>query len=432
MMERMSEVTTGINVEELHLKEKADFILRKHIKSLHHIGDIVASTALQKFRVKKINCIEHVGKTVSFSLSIEAPDLSLLSVPLSFLRCSLVPVAKDDQPSHTTVTTTSTDPGVYRVQCNLSTTGTHSYIVKIQIYGVQLEDIIYVDNTSVHIVTYPWVVAFEDWHDGILCHQFAQWKAGDDRVGAEAELIAMTAKNGIECPMCKLHFELAKRDCNNWRMSCIRCPTEFCFGCKRMYFKSGYECDRQYCKTGASRPLPQHAHHPRDCLFYLRDYDVVSLKKLLDDNNVKYLSKPSEAQVAATKDKRVQGEPIDKPDGEEWDIPKPPAHVIDGEEILLVCPVILLKETPSGFGDEPCRKHAPFGMAGLCEWHYKEYLVHKINEAKLDPVEIYNLHIMKLIIKREGIEVPEEYDDEDEEHYKGRLVEIVKEKIPID
>ena len=135
MMERMSEVTAQINVEELHPKEKADFVLSKDIKSLNHIGDIIIPS---QCKVKKIDRITPAGKAVSFSLSMEAPDSSVLSVPLSSLRCSLVPVGKGDQPIHTTVTTTSTDPGVYRIQCNPSTSGT--YTVKVQVYDVQLED----------------------------------------------------------------------------------------------------------------------------------------------------------------------------------------------------------------------------------------------------------------------------------------------------
>ena len=173
MMERMSEVTAQINVKELHPKEKADFVLSKDIKSLHHIGDIVtySSTALQQCRVKKIDRITPADKTVSFSLSMEAPDSSVLSVPLSSLRCSLVPVGKGDQPIHTTVTTTSTDPGVYRIQCNPSTSGTHT--VKVQVYDVQLEDTSlvipinpYLDNiTPVRAITElkgPWGVAVSD------------------------------------------------------------------------------------------------------------------------------------------------------------------------------------------------------------------------------------------------------------------------------
>uniref|UniRef100_A0A1X7UA12 RING-type domain-containing protein n=1 Tax=Amphimedon queenslandica TaxID=400682 RepID=A0A1X7UA12_AMPQE len=171
MMERMSEVTAGINVEELHPKEKADFVLSKDIKSLHHIGDIVTSTALQQCRVKKIDCITPADKAVSFSLSMEAPDSSVLCVPVSSLRCSLVPVDKGDQPIHTTVTTTSTDPGVYRIQCNPSTSGTHT--VKVQVYDVDLEDTSlvipinpYLDNiTPVRTITElkgPWGVAVSD------------------------------------------------------------------------------------------------------------------------------------------------------------------------------------------------------------------------------------------------------------------------------
>ncbi|XP_019851922.1 PREDICTED: E3 ubiquitin-protein ligase TRIM71-like [Amphimedon queenslandica] len=143
MMERMREVTAGINVEELHPKERADFVLIKDIKLLHHIGDIVtySSTALEQCRVKKVGCFERLPKekSISFSLSIEAPDSSLLSVPLSSLRCSLVPVRKGDQLIHTIVTTTSTNPGVYRIQCSLSTSGTH--MIKVQVYNVQTEDV---------------------------------------------------------------------------------------------------------------------------------------------------------------------------------------------------------------------------------------------------------------------------------------------------
>uniref|UniRef100_A0A1X7TMM1 RING-type domain-containing protein n=2 Tax=Amphimedon queenslandica TaxID=400682 RepID=A0A1X7TMM1_AMPQE len=138
MMERMSEVTAWINVEELHPKEKADFILSKDVKSLHHIGDIISGTpALQQCRVKKIDGITLASKAVSFLLSMESPDSSPLSIPLSSYRCSLVPVGKG-RPIHTTVTTTGTDPGVYRIQCNPSTRGTHT--VKVLVYDVHLED----------------------------------------------------------------------------------------------------------------------------------------------------------------------------------------------------------------------------------------------------------------------------------------------------
>ena len=169
MMERMSEVTTQINVEELEPEEEADFELNKDIKSLHHIGDIVtySTTALQQCKVKIDGIMP--GKDLSFSISLEAPDSSLVSIDHSVLECSLVPVVKGDEPIDTTVTTTR--PGVYRIHCNPSTRGTHT--VKVQVDGVQLEDTSlvipfnpYLDNiTPVRTITElncPWGVAVSD------------------------------------------------------------------------------------------------------------------------------------------------------------------------------------------------------------------------------------------------------------------------------
>ena len=44
-----------------------------------------------------------------------------------------------------------------------------------------------------------------------------------------------------------------------------------------------------------------HAHHPRDCLFYLRDdkYTIEGLQQLLKENNVEYDTQPPEGQLQA-------------------------------------------------------------------------------------------------------------------------------------
>ena len=197
MMEHMSEVTAQINVEKLHAKEKADFILSKDGKSLHHIGDVISGTTeLQQCRVKNINHITLDGKAVSFPLSMEAPNSSLLSAPLSSLRCSLVPVGKGDHPIHTTVTTTSTDPGVYRIQCSPSTRGTHT--VKVQLFDVQLEDTSlvipfnpYLDNiTPVHTITKlncPWGVAVSDDNHVMITEHYDHCIAILDREGKKVK-----------------------------------------------------------------------------------------------------------------------------------------------------------------------------------------------------------------------------------------------------
>uniref|UniRef100_A0A1X7UI38 B box-type domain-containing protein n=1 Tax=Amphimedon queenslandica TaxID=400682 RepID=A0A1X7UI38_AMPQE len=204
MMERMSEVTGGMNVEELHPKEKADFVLSKDIKSLHHIGDIVL---LQQYRVKKIDHVTCAGKAVSFSLSMEAPDSSVLSVPISSLKCSLVPVGKGDEPIDTTVTTTSTDPGVYRIQCNPSTSGTHT--VKVQVYDVDLEDTSlvipfnpYLDNiTPVRTITQldcPWAVAVSDDNHVIITEFSGHCVTILDREGKKVKSLGGEGGSGNE------------------------------------------------------------------------------------------------------------------------------------------------------------------------------------------------------------------------------------------
>ena len=209
MMERMSEVTTQINVKELEPKEKADFVLSKDIKSLHHIGDIISGpTALQQCKVKKIGHLELLPeeKKVSFSLSMEAPNSSLASVPISSLKCSLVPVGKGDEPIDTTVTTTSTHPGVYRIHCNPSTSGTHT--VKVQVYDVELEDTSlvipfnsYLDNITplrtVNKLNRPWGVAVSD--DGHVI--ITEW-GGDcvtilDNEGKKVKSVGFHSPRGV-------------------------------------------------------------------------------------------------------------------------------------------------------------------------------------------------------------------------------------------
>ena len=210
MMERMSEVTTQINVEELRPIEKDDLRLIKEsaetLKSLHHIGT-VSYTALQQCKVKIAEVKKSLKENkVSFSLSMEGPESSLVSVPVSSLRCSLVPVGKGDQPIHPTVTTTisSTHPGVYRIHCNPSTRGTHT--VKVQVYDVQLEDTSlfipfnpYLDNiTPVRTITEidPWRVAVSDDGHVIVAEYYGHCVTILDNEGKKVKLLGREGGSG--------------------------------------------------------------------------------------------------------------------------------------------------------------------------------------------------------------------------------------------
>ena len=135
MMERMSHMTEQVNIEEFNPREKANLHFKKDsniVDTLHHIGDIVffSPTVLQKCKVKKIDHqqVTTIKKTVSFPLSIQFSDSSLLTVPLSSLSCSVVPVGTTT-PTTATVTTTA-HPGEYTIHCSPITNGCHQIMFK--------------------------------------------------------------------------------------------------------------------------------------------------------------------------------------------------------------------------------------------------------------------------------------------------------------
>lgn len=62
--------------------------------------------------------------------------------------------------------------------------------------------------------------------------------------------------------------------------TCSQCKYEFCCDCGKP-FTMGAKCGvSAYCAK-----LGLHAHHPRNCLFYLRDKEPEDLEKLLKVTN---------------------------------------------------------------------------------------------------------------------------------------------------
>ena len=170
MMEHMSHVTQTVNIEEFNFKEKADLYFKKDSNIINTLCHIVffSPTVLQKCKIKKIDC-QHIAmnnKTVSFPLSIQFSDSSLLTVPLSLLSCSVVPVGTNT-PITATVNAT-THPGVCTIHCSPVTNRCHQ--VNVQVNNVQVNGTSlvipfnsYLDNiTPVHIIpdlNRPWGVA---------------------------------------------------------------------------------------------------------------------------------------------------------------------------------------------------------------------------------------------------------------------------------
>ncbi|XP_078064744.1 E3 ubiquitin-protein ligase RNF31-like, partial [Mustelus asterias] len=69
--------------------------------------------------------------------------------------------------------------------------------------------------------------------------------------------------------------------------TCSQCQYEFCSGCYNT-FLGKKKCVDPICVLKDTL----HAHHPRDCLFYLRDWPVDRLQTLLQDNNVIFDREP--------------------------------------------------------------------------------------------------------------------------------------------
>ncbi|KAM7369634.1 hypothetical protein PAMP_010940 [Pampus punctatissimus] len=121
----------------------------------------------------------------------------------------------------------------------------------------------------------PW----ESQHQDLSCKQFQQWKRDNDPEYQRQDLALYLRDNGITCPHCRFPYALTKGGCMHF--TCSQCRYQFCSGCNNPYHKTG-------CKTPQCSYSGLHAHHPRDCLFYLRDWEPTRLQALLQRSGVEF------------------------------------------------------------------------------------------------------------------------------------------------
>ncbi|XP_042338927.1 E3 ubiquitin-protein ligase RNF31-like, partial [Plectropomus leopardus] len=73
------------------------------------------------------------------------------------------------------------------------------------------------------------------------------------------------------------------------------------------------------CKTPQCNYSGLHAHHPRDCLFYLRDWEPTRLQALLQRSGVEFNTDPSDGTqtdaCCVMEQKDEAGQQIDSPCG---------------------------------------------------------------------------------------------------------------------
>ncbi|XP_064112921.1 E3 ubiquitin-protein ligase lubel-like isoform X14 [Macrobrachium nipponense] len=234
---------------------------------------------------------------------------------------------------------------------------------------------------------------WEPAHEGISCEAFAQWKVDND-LEVQAQGVAKhLAENGITCPKCKFTYSLAKGGCMHF--TCTQCKYEFCSGCGQP-FRQGSKCPvGPYCER-----LGLHAHHPRNCLFYLRDKEPHQLQNLLKDAGISY-----DTEAPQVRDSHGQRVP---------------------------CLVQEQKELPDGLKDDICGRIVPDGYAGLCKTHYIEYLARLVFKFNLDPLPLMDEEDLRFILRRDNLQPPKRRKEDTQQGFLERINELIKEHLPLD
>ncbi|KAL0966083.1 hypothetical protein UPYG_G00290670 [Umbra pygmaea] len=226
----------------------------------------------------------------------------------------------------------------------------------------------------------PW----ESQHAGLSCEQYQSWKRENDPEYQRQGLAGYLRDNGITCPNCRFQYALSKGGCMHF--CCSQCRYQFCSGCNNPFHTT---CAVIQCSvTGL------HAHHPRDCLFYLRDWEPGRLQALLQNKGVKFNT--------------------DTPPGTQAGL----------------CGVIEQKDEAGQQTDAACGAQTQPGHAGLCEKHYKEYLVSLINGHSIDPAPLFNAGELVLACRRYQVD-DSRREMEDDVTYYSHLLEKIIDEVPL-
>ena len=107
-------------------------------QSLYYFGTSVPRADLQQFKVK-VDIDSFEFGLLSLLLTIVLPaSAPRLIIPLSSIKCRLIPVTKGNEQTEDKYTITATSvPGVFQVHCSPLASGSHNFIV--QLFDVQLE-----------------------------------------------------------------------------------------------------------------------------------------------------------------------------------------------------------------------------------------------------------------------------------------------------
>ncbi|XP_013855228.1 E3 ubiquitin-protein ligase RNF31 isoform X3 [Austrofundulus limnaeus] len=229
--------------------------------------------------------------------------------------------------------------------------------------------------------------AWSPQHQGLSCEQFSMLQ--------QQQLSCPRLQHTIECPQCRCVFSLSKGGCLHF--TCSQCLHQFCGGCSQR-FALGSDC--RFSAECRSKGL--HAHHPRDCLYHLRDWSVSRLHLLLQY----YRVSPSCLEPASTS----------------W---------TDSGQTVTCC-VLELREDGGRTWDRPCGQPAPPEYRGYCHRrHYKEQMVELIKQCGADPAVLFSPSEMVSELQRWQVPVPTQTSEEPELLYAHRLRLVLTNSVPL-
>ncbi|TSN21233.1 E3 ubiquitin-protein ligase RNF31 [Bagarius yarrelli] len=95
-----------------------------------------------------------------------------------------------------------------------------------------------------------------------------------------------------------------------------------------------------------------------------------------------------------------------------------------------VCGVIEQKDDGTRQTDSACGAQTQPGQAGLCEKHYREYLVSLINGHSIDPAPLFDANELLLACRRYQVELIQGEAEEDRTYY-ARLLKKLMDEVPL-
>lgn len=232
----------------------------------------------------------------------------------------------------------------------------------------------------------PW----DELHERKVCP--AQQKSLTDT----SDLPALLKRNVIDCPNCKHSFAISKGGCMHF--ICNSCSYSFCIGCEKQFI-DGKKC--AVSLTCKNKGL--HAHHPRNCLFYLRDYEVAGVESLLEQHHVNYRAIIQEQ------------------------LPEVCINELD------VCQEVIQKSTHMGTTNDVICGKPTLGThnVALCRTHYIEALGSLIWLKNIDPAPLLTEKELEAILQREDILVEQLRSGETSSQRRKRILCQVQTELPL-